>query len=102
MLKHVAHVIERVAEPIGMAARLGGDEFVMFIRDYEAVVHAEELVAKLRDSLLKEEMFYKGYRLSVGMSIGIGYFPKDGRDVDTLMNNADKDMYQIKGVSKRA
>ncbi|MNW55633.1 putative diguanylate cyclase YfiN [compost metagenome] len=102
VLKHVAHVIERVAEPIGMAARLGGDEFVMFIRDYEAVVHAEELVAKLRDSLLKEEMFYKGYRLSVGMSIGIGYFPKDGRDVDTLMNNADKDMYQIKGVSKRA
>ncbi|MNI11351.1 putative diguanylate cyclase YedQ [compost metagenome] len=102
VLKHVAGLIQRTAEPIGMAARLGGDEFVMFICDEQSIASIDELVAGLRYSLIKEELYYTGSKLSVSMSIGISFFPEDGRDADTLMNNADKDMYQIKEISKRA
>ncbi|MNW00270.1 RNase II stability modulator [compost metagenome] len=85
-----------------MAARLGGDEFVMFIRDDQSMASIDELISGLRYSLIKEELDYMGSKLSASMSIGISFFPEDGRDVDTLMNKADKDMYQIKEISKRA
>lgn len=102
VLKHVAMLIKRTAEPIGMAARLGGDEFVMFIRDDQSMASIDELISGLRYSLIKEELDYMGSKLSASVSIGISFFPEDGRDVDTLMNKADKDMYQIKEISKRA
>ncbi|MNN57385.1 putative diguanylate cyclase YedQ [compost metagenome] len=102
VLKHVAGLIQRTAEPIGMAARLGGDEFVMFICDDQSIATIDELVAGLRYSLIKEELYYMGSKLSASMSIGISFFPEDGRDVDTLMNHADKDMYQMKDISKQA
>ncbi|MCK4975018.1 MAG: diguanylate cyclase, partial [Sulfurimonas sp.] len=38
----------------------------------------------------------------IGVSIGISLFPQDAQDIDTLINNADEAMYEIKLSSKNA
>lgn len=76
-------------------ARLGGDEFVVILAD----VAREEDVAVLAQQILEgmmEPMLVSGEKLYLSGSIGISLFPKDGRDGQNLLQNADTAMYQSK------
>jgi diguanylate cyclase (GGDEF)-like protein/PAS domain S-box-containing protein len=76
-------------------ARYGGDEFAFVLID----TASEENVAILMDRILKtiERPFEIGeHRLFISCSVGVGFYPKDGDDADTLLKNADTAMYRAK------
>ncbi|WP_110944939.1 sensor domain-containing protein [Paenibacillus phocaensis] len=82
----------------GMLFRLGGDEFVVLIRDVE-----EEQATALADKLLKG--FREPFRIDdsdlfVSISIGISFYPKDGRTPEEILKNADVAMYAAKQAGK--
>lgn len=75
-------------------ARLGGDEFVMLLPGVtkdQAAHLAKKLLAALHRPVNLD-----GHRLAVTGSVGISFYPHDGVDFTTLLQNADVAMYQAK------
>ena len=75
-------------------ARAGGDEFVWVIeveQEEQAAVAARGALEALAQALLigEREVFLTA-------SIGIGIFPRDGEDTDTLLKNATTAMHRAK------
>ena len=78
-----------------LLGRLGGDEFIVALRDLEAGSEAEAFAEKML-SAISPPMRYKTHDLYLGASIGISLYPGDGKDLSTLMRNADTAMYEAK------
>ncbi len=106
-LKHVAEILKACTrrsdatsryvkeEEDPVLSRLGGDEFTILLPD----IREPEKAAVVAGRLLKEipvPVMLEGNEVSVTASIGIGIFPTDGTDPETLMKNADSAMNQAK------
>ena len=76
-------------------ARIGGDEFGVIL---EALVHRQEAVAAARriDEAFARPFLVMGHECHVGASVGIGCYPEDGEEFETLLTKADKAMYRAK------
>jgi len=80
-------------------ARLGGDEFVVVLTDVDDATAA----ARVADKLL--QVLAQSYRIGENelhstASIGVAFYPNDGKDVETLMKNADTAMYHAKSQGR--
>jgi diguanylate cyclase (GGDEF)-like protein/PAS domain S-box-containing protein len=76
-------------------ARLGGDEFVVSLTALTDASDATLIAGKILETL--REPFHVGsHELNVSASIGIGIYPADGQDLETLMHAADTAMYHAK------
>ncbi len=76
-------------------ARIGGDEFVLLLEDSYDEEDVLLFVKEFR-AYMKQEYIINGKSYKVGCSIGIAHYPKDGKDIDSLLRKADKAMYQAK------
>lgn len=95
LLKAVADRIAGVTRAGDTVARPGGDEFVAVLTDIRTI----EDIAKVAQKILRafaDPCHVDGHELFVTASIGISIFPNDGDDVDALVKNADRAMYQAK------
>jgi diguanylate cyclase (GGDEF)-like protein len=77
-------------------ARMGGDEFVIVLQNIDEPREAAEIAERIigcqsRPLVINER------QLTVTSSIGITFFPDDGKDGETLLKKADMAMYQAKG-----
>lgn len=76
-------------------ARLGGDEFTIILEDVNDHHILDRIASKILQKL--SEPFQLGHeRFYLSASIGITCYPHDGRDIDTLLKNADQAMYVAK------
>lgn len=80
-------------------ARRGGDEFTVMlsvIREFDdAALVARRIIDAMSEPFLLDER-----EILITVSIGIAIYPHDGRDVDTLLKNADAAMYDAKEKGK--
>ncbi len=76
--------------------RLGGDEFLLLIERAGKCNDVFNLGQKLIDSLSEEIALSTGEVVSVGASVGIAQFPKDGHEFSRLVEYADQSMYECK------
>ena len=97
LLKEVAARFTGCLRPDEMLARLGGDEFTILLPDVPEATYAEG-VAQMLIRTLRRPILINNQELSVGASIGIGFYPTDGEDAATLLKNADVAMYEAKRV----
>lgn len=96
------HLLAAVAERLRTAirqtdtvARIGGDEFAILLDELPDKAVVTTLAKKLCD-VLSQPFVLRGQKISISASIGIAIYPADGDDLDTLLFNADKAMYQAK------
>jgi diguanylate cyclase (GGDEF)-like protein len=82
-------------EPKGEVSRLGGDEFTVLLAGLQSGTDAAAVAQRVLDELAKP-IPAAGYELFTTASIGIAVYPADGRDLETLLRNADTAMYQAK------
>jgi len=80
---------------INHIARLGGDEFIVILPLIASAGDAGVVASRLI-SELQEPVQLSMHTLVVTPSIGIAVYPDDGKDVETLMRNADLAMYFAK------
>ncbi|PWB47720.1 MAG: hypothetical protein C3F18_11970 [Nitrosomonadales bacterium] len=98
----LAQVASRLAGNVregDTVARHGGDEFVLLL----AEIRAEDDVSMIAQKLLKalSAPFHVGGReLHITCSVGIASYPKDGKDRQTLLKNADAAMYRAKEIGR--
>lgn len=99
LLCEVANRLQASIRECDTVARLGGDEFTVILED----VRSAQYVAKVADKILaavSEAYQLDTTEVSVSPSIGISLYPADGRDMDTLLRNADAAMYHAKGSGR--
>lgn len=95
LLKRVADRLAGCLRGEDTVARYGGDEFAFVLMEQKG----EKSVTFLMERILKtidRPFNINGNKFFVSCSIGLSFFPKDGKDVDTLLRNADAAMYRAK------
>jgi len=75
--------------------RFGGDEFIMVFPSKTAG-EAYHLAARLRRNIKTRSCLIKGKQIAISFSGGIASFPHDAKDVDELLEKADKALYRAK------
>jgi len=100
VLQHVGKTIQGCLRSSDTVGRLGGDEFAVLLPEQESEAGAAAVIHKIRARLRKP--LSVGDRLvSVGASIGAAFYPRDGRDVGSLLRAADAAMYADKRLERR-
>ncbi|WP_420472643.1 PAS domain S-box protein [Noviherbaspirillum sp. ST9] len=95
VLREVARRMAHCTRADDMIFRLGGDEFLVLLPKIENDKNAGDVARHLLHCL-DQPYEVSGLVCSISASIGISLFPRDGEDLDTLVNNADSAMYQAK------
>ncbi|GEN84739.1 hypothetical protein SLU01_30510 [Sporosarcina luteola] len=80
------------------ASRLSGDEFVLLIESPD-VDEVSNLAAKIVDDI-SQPYLLGNQKVFVAPSVGIALYPKDGKDYNTLIRNADSAMYSAKEAGR--
>ncbi len=80
-------------------ARIGGDEFTVILSRVNAEDDALSVARKIAEEIARPFVIFDRI-CSVTASIGIGIFPNDAADAETLMKKADLDMYREKARGK--
>src|SRR2546430_13971481 len=89
-LSRLGAVLQSCGRTIDTGARLGGDEFSMLLLDTDgtAARQGARRVSERRAADQEEPP------LAVG--IGISAYPSDGETIESLLEAADRDLYQMK------
>lgn len=95
ILKVIAERLLRNVREIDTVARMGGDEFIVIFSSIENEEYAFIQAKKLLEEIAKP-IPIENKEVNVTTSIGIGFYPKDGEDVESLLKNADMSMYLAK------
>lgn len=98
VLQHFARCLNRSVRKGDMVARLGGDEFAALLYNADRTV-AYEVRSRLA-KILAQVTVIAGQRFTLSASIGVAYYPVDGRTLPDLLRQADVDMYQEKRLSR--
>lgn len=78
-----------------MVARMGGDEFIIMLKQIDSPDVVYRIVERIHESLNKAYII-EGNEMNITASIGISFYPKDGKDAETLLKNSDIAMYMAK------
>jgi diguanylate cyclase (GGDEF)-like protein len=91
----VARQIVQAAPAGATAARLGGDEFGVIVPEVSGRESVLFLAQRLSRDIRRLRQVDR-LQLEVGATVGIGMFPDDGSDADSLIHAADQAMYAAK------
>jgi diguanylate cyclase (GGDEF)-like protein/PAS domain S-box-containing protein len=81
-------------------ARFGGDEFLLLLSNERSRETGVTPVAVKILKVFSEPFRVRGRELVVSASMGISVYPDDGKDVDTLVANADRALYRAKDLGR--
>jgi len=102
VLIEAANRMKNVLRKSDYIFRLGGDEFTIILKnlahEYDAAHVAEKIITALSTPYEIED-HYINY---ISASLGIALFPKDGKDREALLANADAAMYAAKKKTKNS
>lgn len=91
-LREAASRMKGQLRPDDMLARLGGDEFAVVISGVHSRGEVEEIAHRLQ-CVFDEPFSLERHNLQGSASVGLAFYPHDGRDKDTLLSTADAAMY---------
>lgn len=75
--------------------RIGGDEFVLLLPRIDKVEDVLRVAAKFLDTFSRP-ITIDGHEITIGISMGAVFYPKDGDNPETFVRNADHIMYHAK------
>lgn len=78
-----------------LVARMGGDEFVVISQSAHSESEAQALADRIH-ATLASPIQIGAHRLTVGISIGMAQYPRDGASTDELLAKSDQAMYADK------
>ncbi|MCI2256058.1 PAS domain S-box protein [Domibacillus sp. PGB-M46] len=98
LLQEAARRLHTCVENKDNVARNSGDEFLVSLPDMN---HQEASAAAQRILDCFAEPFHLDqYELYITPSMGVSFYPRDGKDVETLIKKADSAMHQAKRKGK--
>jgi len=95
LLKIIARRLQQVLRDSDFVARLGGDEFCILVDNVKDQYDAADVSERCLKEINKPISLGQ-HKICPRCSIGIAYFPEDGRDLQALLKAADSAMYAAK------
>ncbi len=95
LLQEVARRLTGLVRSVDTVARFGGDEFVLLITSIQDPEDAKRLAAQAIEAL-QSPVRIAGIDVHTSPSIGIAFYPADGRTIEALTAHADAAMYCAK------
>ena len=95
LLYHFGRRIESVMRESDTLARFGGDEFVILVPCLDDPSTLEHIIQRIKQSL-NEPFLIESTDYKISASIGVCLYPTDARDAETLIYNADLEMFKSK------
>jgi len=99
VLRQVAGRLRATLRDKDTLSRQGGDEFTILLRDCAEAKTIANTAQRLLGEIAKQ-LHTDNHELTLTASIGISVYPDDGRDIGTLLQNADTAMYQAKAAGR--
>jgi diguanylate cyclase (GGDEF)-like protein len=99
VLKYIGKQFEEVSNKSVFISRFGGDEFLILFNNELADESLEDFIHRLFN-VFKEDFMIENIAVNINFSIGISQSPKDSRDIDQLIMNADMALYEVKDNGK--
>lgn len=101
VLQEVAVRLRQQLRDPDTLARVGGDEFVVLLEDLRKDIEAGPVADKLIEAI-RVPLVIDGQSFSLGLSVGITFYPDHAEDLDQLIHYADMAMYLAKQSGKGA
>ncbi len=95
LLKHVARRLLTVVRNVDTVARLGGDEFVLILGQTRTPEEAEHVGLRVIEEV-RAPVQIGDLEVHSSASIGVAFYPSDGKTIDMLYAHADAAMYCAK------
>lgn len=99
LLHQVATRLQNCVTDKDTVARLGGDEFTLVLEGISDSKQASKIAETVKNSLM-ESIKIKNETVYVTASIGLTFYPVDGRTVEELVKRADQAMYLSKNKGR--
>ena len=100
LLQQVAARLQTVFRFEDTVARLSGDEFTVLLNEVSGKRPVKVAINKLLEAF-NAPFHIGGREIFQTISIGVSLYPEDGKDVESLMKNADAAMYQVKEEGRK-
>jgi diguanylate cyclase (GGDEF)-like protein/PAS domain S-box-containing protein len=97
LIKQIAKRLQKMAGTKATCYRLGGDEFSILIDNSTDIHHITHFAQTILDSMARPFIINK-QEFVLGASLGIAFYPEDGRTPQELLKNADTAMYFAKNA----
>ena len=97
LLMTVAQRLPQAIRESDYAGRLGGDEFLIILQDINSLENAQKIANNIRN-LIRQPCVINTETVTIDVSIGISLYPDDTTEINALIHQADKSMYQAKQV----
>jgi diguanylate cyclase (GGDEF)-like protein len=95
VLRQVADRLRNVVCKPAMVARVGGDEFIILQAGSEPA--SARILAEAILSAFKQPFEIAGSpHQTLGVSVGVALYPRDGRDGESILRAADAALYRVK------
>jgi len=101
LLRQLARCIQGELRYTDVSARYGGDEFIVLLPE-TPLKGALDVAERIRRTVAGTPLELSGRRMESTVSIGVAGFPADGRNLDTIVAQADRAMYQAKQKGKNS
>jgi diguanylate cyclase (GGDEF)-like protein/PAS domain S-box-containing protein len=98
LLQAVARRLTETVRHSDTVSRLGGDEFIVCVEQIDSAGDALAAAGKI-SAAFAHPFGILGHELLACASVGIALYPDHGRDVATLLRNADQAMYAAKAAA---
>ena len=95
ILRKMAQILKENIREIDIAGRFGGEEFCVLLPDTDRD-GAQYAAERIRQATEKTAIEAYDNTVKATVSIGLATFPKDGQNIDELIEKADQALYQAK------
>ncbi|MBU0926322.1 MAG: EAL domain-containing protein [Spirochaetes bacterium] len=96
VLKCAAEALRNSFRNDDVLSRYRGDKYFALFPDIKSQDHIKEIIAKARAAFADPFRIGLGQELRISASMGVAFFPNDGKDAAELARNAETALYMAK------